>query len=113
MTSLELNIIREWIDAEAQIKELVKEVRKLREKKTQITEELIRVMSEKNVDCINLLNERKLVHTKNKVKCAISKRSLMLTLSKYFKDEDDATNIIDHIMSTRDEKTVDVIKLKG
>jgi hypothetical protein len=112
MTSNELNIIREWIDAEDKIKELNKEVRVLRVKKTQITEELIRVMSEKNIDCINLLNERRLVHTKSKVKSAISKRSLMLTLTKYFTEDVDVESLIEHIMCDRDERTVDVIRLK-
>ncbi len=113
MSSNELNIIREWIDAEDKIKELSKEVRAMRVKKAKITAELIKVMSEKNVDCINLLNERRLVHTKSKVKCAISKRWLMLALTKYFPDEVEVSSLIEHIMETRDEKTVDVIRLKG
>ena len=80
-----------------EIKNLQKSIKEIREKKKELTKNLIDVMKNHEIDCFDI-NDGKLLYTKNKVKTPLNKNNLMIALEKYFENEsvnvEDVTNFI-------------------
>ena len=106
-----LQNVKTWLDIDNQIRALQKEIREKRNFKKQISAGLINVMKQHNIDCLDIKNA-KIVHTKRKQKQSISKKFLLETLEKYYKDNEDAKTITDYILNSRQEKEIDNIKIK-
>ncbi len=106
-----INSVKEWLTIDKEISDLQKEIREKRNFKKQISAGLINVMKQHNIDCLDIKNA-KIVHTKRKQKQSISKKFLLETLEKYYKDNEDAKTITDYILNSRQEKEIDNIKIK-
>lgn len=87
------NNIKEWIKYDSEIKNLQKLIKERRDKKKILTENLISVMKDHEIDCFDV-NDGKILFTKNKVKAPLNKNNIIIALSKYF-DNDDSVNIND------------------
>lgn len=89
--------IKKWVSYDHEIKILQKSIKEIREKKKELTKNLIDVMKNHEIDCFDI-NDGKLLYTKNKVKTPLNKNNLMNALDKYFKNEsvnvEDVTNFI-------------------
>ena len=89
--------IKKWVSYDSEIKNLQKTMKEIREKKKDLTKNLIDVMKNHEIDCFDI-NDGKLLYTKNKVKTPLNKNNLMIALEKYFENEsvnvEDVTNFI-------------------
>lgn len=104
--------IREWIQIDNELKELQRAAKERRERKKEITNNLVEVMRTNEIDCFDV-NEGKLVYSKNKVKSGLSKKYLMNTLHNYFKNDPvEAKRVSDYILNSREEKIKETIRRK-
>jgi hypothetical protein len=107
-----VKIIKEWVNADNEIKKQQKILKINREKKKQITNSLVNIMKSNEIDCVNI-SEGKILYSNNKIKSTITKKHLYDSLNKFFKNDNKLVeNIANHILETRKEKPVDNIKLK-
>lgn len=107
-----IDSVKKWITNNDKLEKLQKEVKLLKNKKKEYTEELVNIMSENNIDVLNLNNDSKLLHKKIKSKGGITKKILISSLSNYIDNEDDILDIVNVILSNRTEKINDSILIK-
>ena len=78
--------IKSWVQIDNEMKTLQKELKERRLKKKELTESLVNVMRDNEIDEFNM-QEGKLVYSQNKVKAPLSKKHLLSSLHSYFKDD--------------------------
>lgn len=104
--------IRSWIQIDNEIMELQKRIKTYREEKKKLTESLVDVMKTNEIDCFDI-NDGKLIYSKTKTKKAISKKTLLDSLNKYFKEDNElAKEISEHILNSREETIKENIRRK-
>ena len=107
-----INLIKIWIECDNEIKNLQDKLKKKKEDKKNITEQLLDVMKTNEIDCFDVKNG-KLQYKTIKTKQPISKKSLLESLSKYFSnDEQMANEVTEFILESRVEKITETIKRK-
>jgi hypothetical protein len=107
-----VNHIRSWIQIDNEILSLQKQIKQYRDEKKSLTESLVTVMKTNEIDCFDI-NDGKLIYSKSKVKKAISKKTLLEALNKYFKDDGElAKEVSDHILNSREETIKENIRRK-
>lgn len=109
-----LKKIKEWISLDNEATKLTKEVKALKSQKKELSEFLLNVMKDNNIDCFNT-NGGSLVYKKNKVKKSLNSKSLLDTLKMYFKEETDegkAMELSQFILNNRNEDVKESIKRK-
>ena len=105
--------IRAWIKIENEMKQLQAELRKRREAKKDLTNALVDVMKTNDIDCFDI-NNGKLVYSQTKVKTPLNKAQLMAALIKYYADDvDTAKEMSDYLLSARNEKVKETIRMKS
>ena len=80
-----ISSIKEWIKLEDEMKLLQSELKNRRLKKKMLSDRLVTVMKDNEIDCFDI-SEGKLIYTKNKVKSSISKQFLLESLKTYLED---------------------------
>jgi len=104
--------IREWVKTDNEIRALQKEQNKRREIKKQISEDLINVMKNNNIDCFDI-NDGKLMYTRKNIKKPITRNNLISILSQYYEgDIEKAVSLNDFIMENREETVKETITRK-
>ena len=103
--------IKKWVNIETEIKKLQQNLKNKRLEKKKLSEDLINVMRENEIDCFNI-NNGKLIHQKNKIREPISKKMLERCLTTYFKEDKQVNDIIGHILDSREIKEKDNIRIK-
>ena len=100
-----VNTIKEWVAINNKINEIQKLLKDLRGKKKQLSDSLIKIMENNEIDGIDI-NNGKLVYRKNKVKAAINKDYLLKMLDNYFKEypEVDTNDVGTFILDNRPVK---------
>ena len=93
-----VNTIKEWVAINNKMNDIQKILKDLRIKKKKLSDSLIKIMENNEIDGIDI-NNGKLVYRKNKVKAAINKEYLMKMLDDYFEkypevDTNDVGNFI-------------------
>ena len=83
-----VNTIKEWIDHDNEIKNLQQQIKEHRNKKKSLTDNLLEIMKDNEIDCFDI-NNGKIIYCKNKVKSPLNKKTLLETLEKYFEDMPD------------------------
>lgn len=110
-----INDVGRWIKIDEDMKEYRKEMKNLRKEKKEITNNLVNVMKENQIDCFDVKNG-KLIYTKSKTKKPLSKTHLLESLKKYFINDPNMSNIVvdisKFIMNSREEKINESIKMK-
>lgn len=108
-----LNVVKNWISLDDQIKELQKRIREMKTEKKQATETLVETMKSNEIDCFELGAGNKLMYTKNKSKKPLSKKHLLESLSKYFQgNAEQAAHLSKFIMNSREETVRENIRRK-
>lgn len=108
-----IGYIRNWVSAESEIKRLRTEMKRLNQEKKQMTNKLIEVMKDNDIDTIDM-NEGKLQYKKTVVKSPISKKHLLLCLQEYYKnDKETIEQVTNHILDSRLSKVYESIKHKN
>ena len=109
-----VNNIKEWINYDNEIKKLQKEVKIRKEKQKALTDNIVKVMKSKEIDCFDL-NDGKLIYSQSKTKQTINKQHIMNCLEKYFKengDENMITDLTNFILENREIKVKETIRRK-
>ena len=109
-----VNNIKEWINYDNEIKKLQKEVKIRKEKQKKLTDDIVKVMKAKEIDCFDL-NDGKLIYSQSKTKQTINKQHIMNCLEKYFKengDENMITDLTNFILENREIKIKETIRRK-
>ena len=107
-----INNVSRWIKIDEDMKEYRKEMKNLRKEKKEITNNLVNVMKENEIDCFDVKNG-KLMYTKSKTKKPLSKTHLLESLKKFFvNDPNMVVDISKFIMNSREEKINESIKMK-
>lgn len=107
-----VNNIKEWIKMDNEITQLKAEIKERNNKKKSLTENLVSVMKNNSIDCFDI-NGGALVYKKNKVKKAITGKTLLSALQNYYKtDAKMAEELTKHIMDSREEQIKETIKRK-
>ena len=63
-----ITYIKEWMQIEKDMKELQKQIKARRERKKILTENLVVIMKNNEIECFDI-NNGKLLYTKNKIRC--------------------------------------------
>ena len=108
-----INTIKEWISINNNINELQKSVKDLRAKKKHLSDTLMTVMKNNEIDEFDITNG-KLMYKKNKVKAPINKEYLMKMLDDYFEKypEVDTGDVGAFILDNRPIKETPVLMIK-
>tara|TARA_B100001989_G_C24102820_1_gene252561 strand:- start:23 stop:409 length:387 start_codon:yes stop_codon:yes gene_type:complete len=105
--------VKTWLKLDDEIKTLRGEIKKRRNLKRTMTNDLINTMKNNDIDVMNA-GEAKLVRTKHKVKAPLSKKHLISSLLLFYKDDTEMVqNLTKHIMDSRETKIVENIKKKS
>ena len=107
--------VKEWIKLDSEISTYKKEIKTRLDSKKKISEELIKIMKNDNIDCFNI-PDGSLVYKKNIVKKSINSKTLLLSLKKYYANlEEDsklAEELTKFILDNREEQIKENIKRK-
>ena len=109
-----VNNIKEWIHYDNEIKKLKKEVKIRKEKQKKLTDDIVKVMKAKEIDCFDL-NDGKIIYSQSKTKQTINKQHIMNCLEKYFKengDENMITDLTNFILENIEIKIKETIRRK-
>ena len=104
--------IKKWVNYDYEIKKLQKSIKEFRDKKKELTKNLIDVMKNHEIDCFDI-NDGKLLYTKNKIKTPINKNNLITALEKYFQKESvNIEDVANFILDNREIKIKENLKKK-
>lgn len=95
--------IRQWVKLDNEIRALKKEENIRKNEKKKLNSNLIEIMKNNEIDCIDI-KDGQLCYTKKNVKKPITKKVLLNILSKYFEgDIEKAEEANDFILNNREE----------
>jgi hypothetical protein len=108
-----INLIRNWTQLDDELKIIQKNLKEKKNKKKQITEQLVAIMRNNEIDCFDI-NNGKLIYTQNKLKTSINKPYLLDIISKYFNDDSsiEIEKVTDYILNNRNIKIKEGIRCK-
>ena len=109
-----VNMIKEWVIINNKMNETQKILKELRTKKQSISNSLIKIMENNDIDGIDI-NNGKLIHRKNKIKAPINKDYLYKMLDGYFTNypEVDSDHVSNFLLDNRPIKEKSVLSIKG
>lgn len=104
--------IKEWIQIDNEIKMLQKEIKERRNRKKELSESLLDIMKDNEIECFDI-NDGKLLYSQTKVRSSLSKKHLVSCLLQYFdNDKEQALGLSQHILNSREVKIKETIKRK-
>jgi len=107
-----INLIKEWVKTDNEIRKLKQEVNKRNELQKKNSKELMNIMSSNGIDEFDI-NDGKIMYSKRSVKKPINKKNLLNLLSTFYKgDSDKANELNNFIMENREEVVKEVIVRK-
>ena len=107
-----IKAIREWVRIDNEIRTLQKEQAMRKTEKKKISNDLINVMKQNEIDCFDI-NDGQLIYSKKNVKKPITKKNLIGILSQFFKDDiEKATILNEFILDNREEAVKETIVRK-
>ena len=93
--------IKEWVKLDDEISQYKQQIRDLNLKKKKLSEQLLIVMKEQEIDAFDLNNEGKLVRQVRKTKSPLTKKYILTSLVNYFKDDEKAKEASNYILESR------------
>ncbi len=108
-----VNTIKEWVTINNKMNEIQKLLKDLRGKKKRLSDSLIKIMENNEIDGIDI-NNGKLVYRKNRVKAPINKDYLLKMLNNYFEKypEIDTGDVGSFILDNRPVKEMATLTIK-
>ena len=104
-----VNAIKIWVKKDNEIRQFKKEERIRKKEQKEISETLMAIMKENDIDEFDL-KDGKLVYTKKNIKKPITKKGLLDILKRYYNDDTQkADELNNFIMDNREEKVVETI----
>jgi hypothetical protein len=107
-----LNIIREWVKIDNELRTLQAEANKRKADKKKTSAKLMEIMKKNSIDVFDI-NDGQLCYTKRNVKKPITKKALMDILSSYYKNDlKKAEELNEFILENREEVVKETIERK-
>jgi len=107
-----ITTIKEWVKIDNEIRTLQKEIKLRKTSQKKISDSLISIMKDHEIDCFDL-NDGQICYNKKNVKKPITKGMLLNVLSKYYNgDFMKANELNSFIMENREEVTRESISRK-
>jgi|TARA_B110000285_G_scaffold41803_1_gene46047 hypothetical protein len=108
-----VNSIKEWIKLEDEMKLLQSELKTRRIQKKMLSERLVDVMKNNEIDCFDMAGG-KLMYTTNKVKAPLSKKYLLDSLEAYFGENPhiDSNDVAEFVLENREVKIKEGVRHK-
>lgn len=104
--------IKEWIKLDNELTKIKLEVKEKTNKKKHLTESLVNIMKNNEIDCFDI-NGGALIYKKKKTKKTISGKFLLAQLEEYYKDKPElAKEITQRVLDNRVEVIKEEIKRK-
>lgn len=104
--------VKTWLTIDNDIKKLQKEIKEKRNHKKQLTENLVDIMNQRDIDCMNT-GQGQLIKSTKRVKAPLSKKHLVNSIQKYFKDDGEKVQeLCDYILDSRNVKITENIRRK-
>jgi len=108
-----IKTIKDWVKIDNEIRSLQEEVKIRKNNKKLISESLITIMKQNEIDCFDI-KDGQICYNKKQVKKPITKGMLINILSKYYRgDILKANEVNNFIMENREETTKESIILKS
>ena len=111
-----VNLVRQWVGLENEMKILSKELKDRRQQKKALTESLVEVMKGHDIDCFDI-TDGKLMYTKNRIKAPINKKLLFESLAAYLSESgvppEEVAKMVNHVLDSREVKTKEGVRLKA
>ena len=102
-------VVKEYLDIDNEISTLQKALKERKEKKEKLSKLILGTMKNQDIQQMNINNE-KLVYQVTQYKTPLTKPYLNSVLSDFFKSEDKANSVVEHILGNRSR--VEKVKLK-
>jgi hypothetical protein len=107
-----INNIKEWIKLDNEISKLQQEMKERKDKKKNLSINLMEIMKKNNLDCFDI-NGGSILYKKNVTKKPITAKSLMQLLHQYYPTASDkADEITKFILDNREEQLKETILRK-
>jgi hypothetical protein len=107
-----LNIVRDWVKIDNEIRVLQKEQAKRKIEKKRISNSLMEIMKQNSIDVFDI-NDGQLCYSKKTIKKPITKKVLIEILSNYYKgDAIKANELNEFILENREEIVKESIERK-
>jgi hypothetical protein len=107
-----INTIKEWVKIDNEIRVLQTELKSRKTSQKKISDSLIHIMKENEIDCFDL-NDGRICYNKKSVKKPITKGMLINILSKYYDGDFMKVNELNtFIMENRQEEIKETISRK-
>ena len=104
--------IKQWVKLDNEIRSLKKEKNIRKNEKKKINDQLIEIMKDNEIDCIDI-KDGQICYNQKSVKKPITKKYLMQILAKYFQgDMERAEHANDFILNNREETIKESITRK-
>ena len=105
-----IKLIKEWMSIDNEIRDFNKQLRTSKQNLKKTTDDLMKMMKDNEIDQFDVKGG-KLVFSKTSVKKPITKKSLLSSLSKFYKgDISQAIEMNNFIMSNREETVKESIR---
>ena len=104
--------VKTWLTIDNDIKKLQKAIKEKRNLKKELTDNLVDIMNQRDIDCMNTA-QGQLIKTTKKVKAPLSKKHLIDSMQKYFKDDGEKVKeLCNYILDSRNVKVSENIRRK-
>jgi hypothetical protein len=104
-----IQIIKQWVKLDNETRALQKEVAQRKKEKTNLSNSLINVMKENEIDCFDLKGGQ-LLYVKKDIKKPINKTTLLDILNRYYEgDTLQASEVQEYILKNREITTKETI----
>ena len=105
--------IKEWIDINSKLNDIMKVAKEHRTKKKQLTDSLVSIMKNNEIDCFDI-NNGKIVCRTTKSRAPINKQNLSKALEQYFVDNPniDTDEVSNFILESRQVKETNSLVIK-
>lgn len=110
-----IEMIQSWLDLDKEIKTKNAELRLLRTRKKDASNQLVKVMKDHDIGEIDV-SAGKIVCATRKARSAVNKKLLVSALTEYFRETGDAdlpSELAAFILGKRAVKEVNTVKIKG
>lgn len=106
-----ISTIKEWVKIDDEISKIQSDLKKKKELKKKISENLLNVMKTNNLDEFDI-TDYKIIRNVKKVKMPINKKHILKCLQSYCKTDEETAELSELILNTREEKIKEMIVKK-
>jgi DNA-binding protein Fis len=105
--------IREWVEINSKLNEVMRTVKEFRNQKKVLTDSLVAIMKNNEIDCFDI-NNGKIVCRTTKTRAPINRQNLAKALEQYFADSPDIDvgEVSNYILESRQVKETSSLVIK-